>query len=225
MTPRAYILWDWNGTLLDDTQAALDALNAMLARRGLPSVGMTWFRDNFRFPVRPFYESMGIRVRDDEWDALAREYHETYLRQSRALALDACAALELARSAGAGQVIVSALRQDLLERDVAQYGIGEFFAGLYGTDNLDGAAKISAARKAAATLVGSAAAVPPRLVVIGDSRHDREAADAVGAACVLQSCGTHTRARLEPFAPVADSLTEAVRLALRRLGLEGKECE
>ena len=28
-----YVLWDWNGTLLDDTQAALDTLNIMLAAR------------------------------------------------------------------------------------------------------------------------------------------------------------------------------------------------
>ena len=30
------ILWDWNGTLLDDVEVALDAMKEMLARRGLP---------------------------------------------------------------------------------------------------------------------------------------------------------------------------------------------
>jgi len=219
VTPRAYILWDWNGTLLDDTEAALATLNGMLARRGLPSIGMTWFRDNFRFPVRPFYESMGIQVGDDEWDALAREYHEDYLRRPKRLAADARAALELAQAAGVGQCVVSALRQDLLENDVQTYDVGGFFAGLFGTNDLDGASKLAAARQAAATLGGA------RLAVIGDSRHDREAADAVGGVCVLQSGGTYTRARLEPFGPVADSLTDAVRLALDLLDRsEGKEC-
>ena len=32
-----YLLWDWNGTLLDDTRACLDALNVLLARRRLPA--------------------------------------------------------------------------------------------------------------------------------------------------------------------------------------------
>ena len=28
------IVWDWNGTLLDDTEAALKTLNIMIAERG-----------------------------------------------------------------------------------------------------------------------------------------------------------------------------------------------
>ena len=57
-----YILWDWNGTLLDDTQAALDTLNAMLTRRGEKSIAMDFYRDHFAFPCRPFYEQIGMRV-------------------------------------------------------------------------------------------------------------------------------------------------------------------
>ena len=156
------ILWDWNGTLLDDTVAAVDTLNAMLDRRGLPRMKMDWYRANFRFPVRPFYESVGFRIRDDEWDALALEYHQIYLQQPKTLAKDAVAALDLAQAAGARQVVVSALRQDLLEQDVAKQGVGHYFYGLYGTHDLDGASKLAAARKAAAALAGD------RLVIIGD---------------------------------------------------------
>ena len=45
-----YILWDWNGTLLDDTQAALDTLNIMLRRRGAKPIALEFFRDHFAFP-------------------------------------------------------------------------------------------------------------------------------------------------------------------------------
>ena len=64
-----YILWDWNGTLLDDTQAALDTLNAMLTRRGVKSIAMDFYRDHFAFPCRPFYEQIGMPVPASEWDA------------------------------------------------------------------------------------------------------------------------------------------------------------
>ena len=47
-----HILWDWNGTLLDDTQAALDTLNIMLARRGGRPIAMDFYRDHFSFPGR-----------------------------------------------------------------------------------------------------------------------------------------------------------------------------
>ena len=34
-----YIIWDWNGTLLDDVDSAVNALNRMLAMRGLAPTG------------------------------------------------------------------------------------------------------------------------------------------------------------------------------------------
>ena len=54
---RPYILWDWNGTLLDDTQAALDTLNIMPKRRGAKPIELEFFRDHFAFPCRPFYDN------------------------------------------------------------------------------------------------------------------------------------------------------------------------
>ena len=30
-----YIIWDWNGTLLDDVALCIDVMNGMLRRRGL----------------------------------------------------------------------------------------------------------------------------------------------------------------------------------------------
>ena len=57
-----YILWDWNGTLLDDTQAALETLNIMLRRRGAKPIALRFFRDHFAFPCRPFYDTIGMHV-------------------------------------------------------------------------------------------------------------------------------------------------------------------
>ena len=94
------VLWDWNGTLLDDTAACLTALNAMLARRGVPTITLDFYRQNFSFPVRPFYERIGVKLAQEDWDALAREYHDTYHAQPFALNVEAIAALEAVRAAG-----------------------------------------------------------------------------------------------------------------------------
>ena len=75
MSAATHIVWDWNGTLLDDTGAALGALNAMLARRGIAAVSMESYRARFRFPARQYYEEIGMPVPDAEWDAIAQEYH------------------------------------------------------------------------------------------------------------------------------------------------------
>jgi len=205
------ILWDWNGTLLDDTRAALDTLNDMLARRGAAPIAMDFYRDHFGFPVRPFYEFIGMDIAHEDWDALAREYHEVYSRQPKGLNEGALAALQLARARGVRQSVVSALRQDLLDADLAQFGVRDYMAYAYGTDNLDGSSKLSRAKDLMARLGNPD---PQTVVIIGDAFHDKEVADALGIGCVLHSQGSHAGWRLRQRALVADSLVDAVRLAL-----------
>lgn len=212
MTP--YILWDWNGTLLDDTDAAVEVLNAMLARRGKPPITKAFYRDHFGFPVKPFYTTIGIVLENEDWDAIAREYHETYHRQSKGLNCEACAALEMIRRAGGRQSIISALRQDLLDRDTAAANIREHMEFIVGTDNLDGGSKMERAHD----LLDRIRRAHPKgdfaFTLIGDSLHDKEVADALGVGCVLCAQGSHADWRLRRVAPTFATLLDAVRFCM-----------
>ena len=209
-----YILWDWNGTLLDDTQAALDTLNTMLSRRGAKTIGMDFYLDHFSFPVRPFYEAIGMVLENEDWDALAREYHETYHAQkSKRLNPRALEAIALAEKAGARQSIVSALRQDLLERDTLAFGVRGSMEFVAGVDNLDGASKLESARRFLERL-RMANAPRTRYVMIGDALHDKEVADALGVECILCGVGSHAAWRLREAGPTAADLVEAVKMAV-----------
>ena len=214
--PKPYILWDWNGTLLDDTEAALATLNEMIVERGGQPIGMKFYRDHFAFPVRPFYDKIGIVAHDeDEWNGIAREYHEVYGRQPKRLNPLAVTALEMAKEAGCRQSIVSALRQDLLEADMARNGVTEFFERICGSDNLDGASKLNRARELLAELSVPHSTFPvPRFVLIGDALHDKEVADALGIDCILCAQGSHAAWRLSAVAPTGETLVDALKLAL-----------
>ena len=212
-----YVLWDWNGTLLDDTQAALDTLNIMLVKRGAKPIAMDFYRDHFAFPCRPFYERIGMPVSDAEWDDLAREYHAIYSRQEVRLNAEAIAALERVKAAGVRQSIISALRQDLLDQVTRALGVVPYMESVYGTDNLDGASKLDRALELLNRLVATAEggeAMLPHVVMIGDALHDKEVADALGVKCVLCAQGSHAAWRLQKVAPTGDTLLEAVALAL-----------
>ena len=209
-----YILWDWNGTLLDDTEAALATLNEMITVRGGQPIGMEFYRDHFAFPVRPFYDKIGIVAHDeDEWNGIAHEYHEVYGRQPKKLNPLAVTALEMAKEAGCRQSIVSALRQDLLEADMARNGVTKYFERICGSDNLDGASKLERARVLLRTLSET---VPSdtHFVLIGDALHDKEVADALGIDCILCAQGSHAAWRLRAVAPTGDTLVDALKLAL-----------
>ena len=210
-----YILWDWNGTLLDDTQAALDTLNEMLARRGRAPIAMDFYRDNFAFPCRPFYEQIGMDVPDAEWDALAREYHETYSRKAVQLNAETIDALERVKASGAKQSIISALRQDLLDAQAEAFGVAPYMDCIYGTDNLDGASKLDRALELMSRLAPASGELPD-VVLIGDALHDKEVADALGIRCVLCAQGSHSARRLRAAAPTGETLLEAVAIALKQ---------
>ena len=212
--PKPYILWDWNGTLLDDTEAALATLNEMITVRGGQPIGMEFYRDHFAFPVRPFYDKIGIVARnEDEWNGIAHEYHEVYGRQPKKLNPLAVTALEMAKEAGCRQSIVSALRQDLLEADMARNGVTKYFERICGSDNLDGASKLERARVLLRTLSET---VPSdtHFVLIGDALHDKEVADALGIDCILCAQGSHAAWRLRAVAPTGETLVDALKLAL-----------
>ena len=200
-----HLFWDWNGTLLDDTLACVTSLNLMLERRSLSPVTLEYFRDHFAFPARDFYNRVGMVVSDDEWDALAKEYHDTYAEQPVRLNEEAIAALETVKRLGIKQSILSALRQDKLERDLARYQLTGYFEFIFGSDNLDGASKLDRARQLRARLGDE-----EEIVMIGDALHDKEVADLIGAKCILCSQGGHSHARLAAVAPTVHTLLEAV---------------
>ena len=209
-----HILWDWNGTLLDDTQAALDTLNIMLARRKGRPIEMGFYRDHFAFPVKPFYKAIGVCLENEDWDALAQEYHDTYAEQPKRLNPDAIAALEMAKAEGARQSIISALEQGLLSEITERLGVAKYMDFIYGVDNLDGFGKIDRARELLRAIQTSSSLPPSSLILIGDSLHDREVSDALGVGCILCAQGSHAAWRLAKVAPVAETLPEAVRMVL-----------
>ena len=215
------MLWDWNGTLLDDTQAALDTLNIMLRERGAPSIAMPFYRDHFAFPVRPFYEQIGMVLENEDWDALAQEYHDLYAAQPKGLNAETFAALKLVRAAGVKQSIISALRQDLLDQVTASTGVAPYMERIYGVDNLDGASKLDRARELMTAITSqSSDGQPLDVVMIGDALHDKEVADALGIRCVLCAQGSHAGWRLREVAPTGETLVEAVELALSDFACE-----
>lgn len=209
------LIWDWNGTLLDDVAAAVGALNRMLVKRGAQPVTVGHYRRRFGFPVRPFYAELGVDLEKWDWDEICEDFHNFVLEEPQAVRAEARPALELAASLGFRQNVLSALRQDKLEAAIGAAGFRGFFDNVFGVDNLDGASKLQRGRELMAAIGPSA----DRPVFIGDTLHDAEVAHELGARCVLVSCGHQLPERLVAAGcPVADSLVAAVRLVVAQEG-------
>jgi len=207
---KTCIIWDWNGTLLDDVKCAVNALNRMLGARGIPPTTLSYYRDHFGFPVRPFYAELGVDLEHDDWDGICIDFHRFVNEEPKILRDDTREALSIARGMGMRQAILSALREDMLRHDVAAAGIADFFDAVYGVDNLDGATKLSRGCELVDHLDKTGG--PFSLFFVGDTLHDAEVARELGAKCILVEGGHQASVRLAAAGvPVAPSLVDAVR--------------
>ncbi len=189
-----HVIWDWNGTLLDDLDLCLDAMNAMLARRGLPAIDRGRYHAVFDFPVRDYYGRLGLPVDDANFHALSVEFIGAYEARRLEPALQPGAAELLAAIARRGltQSILSAYHHESLQVVIGHHGIGAHFTGMHGLDNIYAQSKVALGRAFLATL-----AVPPGAVLlIGDTLHDLAVARELGTDCALVAHGHHPAARL-----------------------------
>ena len=207
------LIWDWNGTLLDDVSAAVNALNRMLVSRDAAPITVEHYRRRFGFPVRPFYAELGVDLDKWDWDDICEDFHAFVAAEPQDVRGDAFAALSLARDLGFRQCVLSALRQDLLDGALERNGLRGFFDFVYGVDNLDGASKLERGRELV-TAIGPDAR---DAILIGDTLHDAEVAKALGTGCILVSCGHQSPERLAAAGcEVVPSVTDAVRCAAGR---------
>ncbi len=214
-----YIIWDWNGTLLDDVDAAVAALNRMLISRGVEPTDRDFYRKNFGFPVRPFYAQLGVDLAREDWDKICIDFH-LFIKDeiSQRLRSDTIDALMFVKKAGLKQSILSALRQDILQRDVKYTGISNFFDEVFGVDNLDGATKLDRGKELISRLCEKHSDFMDRHEVyfIGDTLHDAEVARALSGTPILVDNGHQTIERLlASNEKTADSLMSAVKKCIQ----------
>lgn len=186
----SHIIWDWNGTLIDDAAWCLKTLNIMLERHGLPIVGsIEAYRNVFCFPIKDYYRRVGFDFDRNPFAELAIEYMELYHGDMSNMALfpEVTEILTYFKTIGLTQIILSASEKDYLLKQMEPYGIIPFFDEILGIEDIYAASKVDLGR------AYMTRAKPSRALLIGDSVHDKEVADALGVECVLVANGHQSR--------------------------------
>jgi phosphoglycolate phosphatase len=210
-----HVIWDWNGTLLDDTWLCVEVLNRLLRDAALRPISVDEYRAHFGFPVLAFYEWLGFDFTTHSFDDVSRRFIAAYnaRRYECRLQPGAIEALARFRAAGLAQSVLSAYREDTLREVIAHYGLTHHFTHLSGLDNIHALGKVDRGRAHLREL--DLHENPGAVVLIGDTQHDHEVAAALGADCLLIHHGHMHAGRLDACCtPLAASLAEAVELVL-----------
>lgn len=189
------ILWDWNGTLLDDGSYGLEIINGMLRRRGMPEPTRDEHGRLFDFPVIRYYERLGFDFQKEPFEVISQEFVDAYFSDVRSCPLRRGAREVLAglREKGYRQSVLSASRQDYLEELISHYGLDSFFEELLGIDSVHAPGKSGRGRD----WIRESGVDPARVLLVGDTMHDAEVALEMGISCWLVEGGHHPRQRLE----------------------------
>lgn len=201
------IIWDWNGTLLNDLDVCVTAINRLLEKRNLPTISSGHYTEIFTFPVKDYYATVGFDFSQESFEVVAVEFMDHYFQlvSEADLHLSVKDTLLYFQRAGHKQIILSAMEQIELIKLVKSRKIESFFSHIFGIqDNLaDG--KLDMARSA----IVESGFDRNLTCLIGDTLHDAEVATELGINCLLIADGHQSEARLKQSGyPVIQSLGE-----------------
>lgn len=189
------ILWDWNGTILDDLDFSVTCLNDLLAEHGYAQgYDIASYRAIFGFPIEEYYHRAGFDFEKHPYATLANRYVEVFMPGTKIChcAPDARTVLASAHRAGLKQVILSASPTHFLKEQVAERNLTDYFDELLGLDNIY--AKSKTAHGIA--WMKQSGIDPADAVMIGDTDHDAHVAAAMGVRCILYAGGHQSRETL-----------------------------
>ena len=204
------IVWDWNGTLLNDFTTGLRTLNDMLDRRGVSIVNEKTYKDIFGFPVIDFYHKVGFDMEKESFHNLSLDFVETYDRYITDIFLNpqVLEILPAIQQQGMKQYILSALKEDILHQMLSDFKIEDYFEQACGSDDIYASSKTERGQRMLSLYKFS----PEDTLMIGDTLHDAEVAEALGFDCLLFAGGHNSEWRLREKAGVIQDFGELNQL-------------
>lgn len=200
------VIFDWNGTLIDDVWLSVNSVNAVLEKRMLKPITTEFYKEHFRFPVTEFYQEIGLDI-TKELDRVTREFGEHYIASLDKLKLfrDIIPILEELKKEGIDTGIFSAMEHDMLNHHVEIMRISKYFRFIEGIEDVYAGGKVHLGKK----ILEKSGYSKDEILFVGDTCHDYETAQAIGCNAALISRGHNSAEKLAGTGmPVFSSMTE-----------------
>ncbi|MPV89662.1 HAD hydrolase-like protein [Georgenia ruanii] len=172
---------DWNGTVMDDLDRALAAINAAIAEHGLPDLDRPGFQGSFTLPMRRWLLELGVS--EEHAEAVEAAWN-TGMQTPAPLRAGVADTLRALRAAGAVTGVVTAASEAAMRYDVEHTGLQGVF------DHVHTSVRDKAARLAELRSLGREA------FYVGDTAYDIECARSAGYIAIGVGAGYQAEAIL-----------------------------
>lgn len=208
-----HIIWDFNGTLLCDTQLSVDVDNLVFEQLGLPPITIDDYRRHMTMPVRDFYTALGVDYSVHPYELISRIWLDAFNANAVSAGL-VPGILDLVRELherGVSQSVLSASYEPSLREQCEALGLGAYMADIAGRQDEHAGKKTEIAREQLERLGLWA----KDAVLVGDMVTDAELAHALGASCVLVPWGHNDADRLRTTGcPIAEDVSQLREMLL-----------
>ena len=189
-----HIIWDFNGTLLNDTQLSLDVDNNVFEKLGIPAITLDDYRNNMTMPVRDFNPAVGVDYSIHSYETIARLWLDEFNQKAVGVGLvsGALDAIRFFHGQGRSQSVLSASYEPSLRKQCEALGLTPYMADISGLEDESASKKTEIGRRQLRELGLEGRDV----VLIGDMLTDAHLAEDLGADCILVSWGHNDLKRL-----------------------------
>jgi phosphoglycolate phosphatase len=201
------IIWDWNGTVLNDVDNNVNAVNMILQKRNLAVISKEEYRRKIKIPIKQFYNDIGLKINDSEtYNLITNDYWEYYnmgYKNNTKINDDIENILNELKRNGITNYLLSATQHDKLIKQVNDKGMEIYFKEIIGNNNYEVKSKFERAQE----LIKKENLKVNNTILVGDMINDYELAEELGVKCILYSNG-HQEIKIEKDKNIINNFEE-----------------
>lgn len=195
MKKNKHVIWDWNGTIVNDTWLFVELMNKVLKKRKLGLINEIDYKNLFCFPLEKYYQKLGFAFQNEPYEVPSMEFIKLYDQNKyRPLLFNGIVTiLSLVKSLNHYNYLLSAQNEGPLMELVKFYKLNSYFSIIKGTDNFHARGKNIIAKE----ILKKISTTADDIIFIGDTTMDSEMALKNNCKIIAITYGHHAANRFD----------------------------
>ena len=208
-----FIVWDWNGTLIEDTPLNVACFNRILSHSGKKKIDTHGYQSTFEVPIEKLYFNNGFSEEEVARDKIAHQnlYHDAYDEGILSVGFrkDAREILQETHQRNIRHIILSNHLVPSIEDHLHRLNAKSFFWNILAHENRETQRGWHPKGERLKTLMRDHGLRPENGIVVGDTPEETHIARETGLTSIAITGGFATKERLREAKP--DHLIDALQ--------------